>query len=87
LAAIAEEIEQSVAEQDIFELAESGNHVQAFLVHRMHSQIVTFLKALYVSSDIFISIFISERLNYPGIKRQFVSCKQQIINLICIFVG
>jgi hypothetical protein len=67
LAALAEEIEASVADRDVFQLTEAVEYEEAsFVVHR-HHQIVTLLKALYIFSDVYISIMVSELIDKPGI--------------------
>jgi len=77
LAALAEEMEASIAGRDVIELAKVGKFEQASFVDQRHYQIVTLLKALYIFGNIFINIMLSEVMDKPRMSlNEFLKLKK-----------
>lgn len=80
LAIIAKEIEGNIAGQDIFDLNKVSDNQQVFSTIQKQGQIVALLKALYLFSNIFISILLGELINIKKISLiRFLQSKNQML--------
>lgn len=78
LIALSEEIEASIADKDISEIAKTGDSREIDFVVLRHGQIATLLKALYIFGTIFINIMLSEVMDKPkmSLNNEFLKSKK-----------